>query len=392
MATVNAKGVTMARKILAFTLSIMVLAPLNNSFAADTALITAGNGATSCGGAPKNYNYSQRIIAGASLPITKVMINLAAALSTDYVEIRATDAIGISGTLIGTLTYSSNSAVNTYFATTFTGSVPLTSGSQYWLILRGSTADSICFDTTTYTSSSSFDFVKSGASYQWSFGSSAFTYASHWSMNIYTGEVDTTPPTFPSADTFSISENQSSIGTITTSEPSTISIFAGADQNKFSLSRIDSVSASLSFITAPNYEVPTDSGADNVYQVVFRAVDIANNSGYETVTVTVTDIDENAKLISFTITGAKSKGQISTLVATVSAVGKVTFLANGKRIAGCINKATAGSTPITATCQWKPATKGEITLTFNVVPSASNYFATTSLGSKVFITSRTNNR
>ena len=121
-------------------------------------------------------------------------------------------------------------------------------------------------------------------------------------------------------------------------------------------------------------------------------MDIADNSGYETVTVTVTDIDENAKLISFTITGAKSKGQISTLVATVSAVGKVTFLANGKRIAGCINKATAGSTPITATCQWKPATKGEITLTFNVVPSASNYFATTSLGSKVFITSRTNNR
>lgn len=49
----------------------------------------------------------------------------------------------------------------------------------------------------------------------------------------------------------------------------------------------------------------------------------------------------------------------TTLVtATVSQAGRVTFLSNGKRIAGCINLAVTS----TVTCNWKPASRGELSI------------------------------
>ena len=391
-AIAKGKEANTLRKVFALALTFLLLTPPNTASAADTALISMGVNATNCGGAPKSNNYSQRMVAGTNVSISKVIINLSAAQSSDYVEIRAINAVGTSGTLVGTLAYSSSSAVNTYFASTFIGNVSLTSGSQYWFILRGTTADSICFDSSAYTSTNGFDFAKSGSDYQWSYNFTAFTYVHHWSMNIYSGALDSTPPTFPSTETFSINENQSQVGTISASESSTFSIFGGSDQNKFSLARIDSVSAALSFTSAPNYELPTDTGQDNIYQVAIRASDVSNNAGYETVTVTVTDVDENARLLSYTVSGAQTKGQVTTLVATVNAPGKVTFLANGKRIGGCIGKPTVGSGPITATCQWKSALRGNVALSFTVVPSAVNYFSTTSQPSYLVMGRRGNTR
>lgn len=48
----------------------------------------------------------------------------------------------------------------------------------------------------------------------------------------------------------------------------------------------------------------------------------------------------------------------SSLVVTTTTAGKVTFFAQGKRIAGCINLTTVSSSTITATCNWKPAQIG----------------------------------
>lgn len=48
----------------------------------------------------------------------------------------------------------------------------------------------------------------------------------------------------------------------------------------------------------------------------------------------------------------------SSLVVTTTTAGKVTFFAQGRRIAGCINVSTVSSSTITATCNWKPAKIG----------------------------------
>lgn len=64
------------------------------------------------------------------------------------------------------------------------------------------------------------------------------------------------------------------------------------------------------------------------------------------------------------------KGKISTINATISTPGKVTFYANGKVIPGCIKKGASTS----ALCSWKPAIQGRVTeLRALLVPNSSSY-------------------
>jgi hypothetical protein len=82
----------------------------------------------------------------------------------------------------------------------------------------------------------------------------------------------------------------------------------------------------------------------------------------------------------------------SSLVATVSYAGKVTFFANNKRIAGCISVATVGSGPFTATCNWSPAIRGAVTVTANYIPTASPANAMNLSWGRVFVTKRVGSR
>ena len=52
----------------------------------------------------------------------------------------------------------------------------------------------------------------------------------------------------------------------------------------------------LSFASPPNYEIPADSGRDNVYEVTVVARDDASNSGTLDVVVTVTDVNEGPEI------------------------------------------------------------------------------------------------
>jgi hypothetical protein len=82
----------------------------------------------------------------------------------------------------------------------------------------------------------------------------------------------------------------------------------------------------------------------------------------------------------------------TSLVATVTYAGKVTFFSQGKRIAGCISVATSGSGPYTATCNWKPATRGSTAVTALYVPTASPSNTVTLNWGKVFVLNRSGNR
>ena len=58
------------------------------------------------------------------------------------------------------------------------------------------------------------------------------------------------------------------------------------------------------------------------------------------------------------------------ITVNVSTAGRVTFLADNKKIAGCINRATSGTSPnITATCSWSPTRRGPARLTATLKPT-----------------------
>jgi hypothetical protein len=209
---------------------------------------------------------------------------------------------------------------------------------------------------------------------------------------FYQEDPDTTAPTFPSSETFNTSENSTSVGTITTSESATITIFGGEDQSKFSISRLTDSSTALSFITAPNYEIPTDVGTNNTYVVVFRAIDDASNVGYETVTVTVTDVIETSNFASFSISGSATFRTTVQITATTSVKAKVTFKVNNVRISGCVSKATAANSPYTVTCNWKPSFRGTVNLSAVATPTSAGISASSATPLKVFVSSRTGTR
>ncbi len=194
--------------------------------------------------------------------------------------------------------------------------------------------------------------------------------------------VDSTPPTFPSADTFSIAENSTSVGNVASSESATISIFSGDDSSFFSLTRLGETSAALSFTSAPDFETPGDVGRNNTYVVVLRALDTALNAGYETVTVTVTDVADLASFNSFGLSNGATLATYRTVVtisANIAISAQVTFLANNKRIAGCIKKSTSGIAPnIVATCSWKPTSRGAVTLKAISYPTNQSFTGSSS--------------
>ena len=67
-----------------------------------------------------------------------------------------------------------------------------------------------------------------------------------------------------------------------------LSIVGGADAAKFT---IDATTGALAFVTAPNFEAPTDAGANNVYDVTVQVSD--GNGGIDTQAIAVTVTNQN---------------------------------------------------------------------------------------------------
>lgn len=122
----------------------------------------------------------------------------------------------------------------------------------------------------------------------------------------------------------SVAENSTTVTTVTATDADlpaqtlTYSISGGADAAKFS---INSVTGALTFVTAPNFESPTDSGSNNVYDVVVRASD-GTLADTQTIAVTVTAVNEHSPTITSNGGGATAAITVvenSTTVTTVTA-------------------------------------------------------------------------
>lgn len=91
----------------------------------------------------------------------------------------------------------------------------------------------------------------------------------------------------------SMAENSTAVTTVAATDVDagttlSYSIVGGADAAKFG---IDSSTGELTFLSAPNYEAPADSGGDNIYDVTVRASDGALFDDQD-LAVTVTNVNE----------------------------------------------------------------------------------------------------
>ena len=99
---------------------------------------------------------------------------------------------------------------------------------------------------------------------------------------------------------FSVPENQLVATTVTARDNPvgttlTYSIFGGSDSSKFSINAQTGV---LSFLSAANFESPTDSNRNNVYEVTVRATD-GTVSDTQALSITVTNVNEPFSITSF---------------------------------------------------------------------------------------------
>ena len=133
-----------------------------------------------------------------------------------------------------------------------------------------------------------------------------------------TDDEDPSGISITSDATASVAENTTQVLDVTAANTAgtvtTYSTGGGADRNLFNLNR---TSGALTFKTAPNFEMPTDQGGDNVYEVFVVARDGVGRADFQTITVTVTDVNEPPMLApTATKSIAENVVDVLTVIAT----------------------------------------------------------------------------
>ena len=114
-----------------------------------------------------------------------------------------------------------------------------------------------------------------------------------------TTAVPNVAPTFGSAASFSVAENETTVGTVEATDADAsdsitgYALTGGADQGKFAITN----AGALTFKSAPNYEAPTDANTDNTYEVEVTATSGTSArelTATQTITVTVTNVGDEA--------------------------------------------------------------------------------------------------
>ena len=95
------------------------------------------------------------------------------------------------------------------------------------------------------------------------------------------------------AASVNVTENATAVTTVTATDADagstlTYSIVGGADAAKFT---VNSSTGALSFVSAPDYEHPTDAGGNNVYDVTVQVSD-GTLTDTQAIAVSVTNINE----------------------------------------------------------------------------------------------------
>ena len=199
------------------------------------------------------------------------------------------------------------------------------------------------------------------------------------SISTQSYSVDTTAPAFTSAATGSFAENGT--GTAYTAAATDAHLLAytksGADTGLFNL---DPNSGAVTFISAPNFEVPTDTGGDNVYDISVTATDGAGNSSTQAVAITVTNANEAPTLTSgATATFAENAtGTVHTVTATDPDAGTtLTYALAGADAARFAIDANTGAVTFAASPNYEAPTDTGANNIYDITVTASDGTNTT---------------
>ncbi|AZC35931.1 T1SS secreted agglutinin RTX [Pseudomonas chlororaphis subsp. piscium] len=239
--------------------------------------------------------------------------NDAAVLSADIANLTETNAAADISTA-GTLTISDIDSAATFVAQTDTAG-------SYGKFSIGTDG------AWTYVADSAHNEFAAGTTYTDTFAvSSADGTLTSVTVHI-AGSNDLPTITSNGGDTtasINVAENTAAVTTVAATDVDlpaqtlSYSIVGGADAAKFS---IVSGTGALSFISAPNFEAPTDSGTNNVYDVIVRASD-GTLFDDQAIAVTVTGVNDNSPVITSNGGGATASVNVAentTAVTTVMA-------------------------------------------------------------------------
>ena len=186
-------------------------------------------------------------------------------------------------------------------------------------------------------------------------------------------------PVFTSPATFTVPENGTAVGTVAATDADsptlTYSLVTGGDAARFAINPTTGV---LSFVAAPNFEAPTDVGANNVYNLTVQASDGTLNTT-QAVAVTVTDVNETptgaAPVFTSpaTFTVPENGTAVGTIVATDADSPSVTYslVAGGDAARFAINATTGALTFAAAPDFEAPADAGADNV-YNLTVQASD--------------------
>ena len=135
--------------------------------------------------------------------------------------------------------------------------------------------------------------------------------------------------------------------------------------------------------------VPTSTGTFSNLTAVYSGDSNYATSTSSAVSVTVT---QGAPTLSISV-ATSVPYRIGTSIIAISSPagtdGKVSFTANGKRIAGCLK---LSSTSLTTTCNWLPTVKSYFTIQATLTPASSNFSSVSALPKLVFVSARSTRR
>ena len=127
-----------------------------------------------------------------------------------------------------------------------------------------------------------------------------------------------------------------------------------------------------------------------VLTAVLTPTDSTNYANATTTDLNITVVN-GVTTVSLSLAGGVTtvaKGQYIVITASVDQAGRISFTADGKRLAGCTNLSVSGASK---TCRWKPAVRRQVNLSARLVPT-NNAYSTTSASLSVMVISRTGKR
>ncbi|MFZ2855147.1 MAG: DUF4214 domain-containing protein, partial [Rhodocyclaceae bacterium] len=221
------------------------------------------------------------------------------------------------------------------YTLTDTANVEITSGTAFTLTL--STADKTgvaALVNEAGTASTGNTVYNLAAAEDWAAGAASAVNVADLTGNGITATLNQSPAITSNGGgasaAVSVAENATAVTTVTATDGDgdtlTFSITGGADQAKFSIN-----AGVLSFASAPDFETPTDSDANNTYVVAVTADDGNGGTDVQTITVTVTDVGEGGG-------GGGSTPATTTATTTTTTTTPVT-----------VDGATVSSTTVTTT-------------------------------------------